>query len=124
MSAISQRPARTVSTRFYLERILASYRSAISNFFFRIDAQWLTPKLDCGVLPGIQREFLLRNLDGAEECELEIRDILRADRIFACNALRGIRVVHSFKLQIDKPFGSKTQVTLWMAKKIALHAAT
>ncbi len=39
----------------------------------------------------------MRNLDGAEECELEIRDILRADRIFACNALRGIRVVHSIQ---------------------------
>ncbi len=43
---------------------------AISNYFFRIDGKWLTPRLSCGVLPGVQRGYILQNLKGAEECEL------------------------------------------------------
>lgn len=70
---------------------------AISSFFLRIDGKWRTPKLDCGVLPGVQRAFLLQNLIGAEECELAMEDILRADHIFACNALRGARFVQSIQ---------------------------
>jgi para-aminobenzoate synthetase / 4-amino-4-deoxychorismate lyase len=76
---------------------------AISNFFFRIDGQWLTPKLGCGVLPGIQRDFMLQNLDGARESEIEIEDLVRADRIFICNALRGPRSVHSIEDEDQLP---------------------
>lgn len=81
----------------FLNELSQITEGTISSFFCRIEGRWLTPKLDCGVLPGIQREFLLRNLDGAEECELGIEDMVRADRIFACNALRGARVVQSIQ---------------------------
>jgi para-aminobenzoate synthetase / 4-amino-4-deoxychorismate lyase len=70
---------------------------AISNFFFLIDGRWLTPMLHCGVLPGIERALLLKNLNGAEECELSREDLIRTDQIFACNALQGARFVHSIE---------------------------
>lgn len=70
---------------------------AISNFFFRIRGKWLTPRLSCGVLPGVQRTVMLRNLSGAEECDLEKDDLIKADSIFSCNALRGLRAVQSIE---------------------------
>ena len=68
---------------------------AISNFFFRIDGKWKTPELSCGLLPGILRASILTSRDDAVECELKITDIRRADSIFCCNVLRGVRMVHS-----------------------------
>ncbi len=70
---------------------------AISNFFFQIHGKWLTPRLSCGVLPGVQRTVMLRNLSGAEECDLEKDDLIKADSIFSCNALRGLRAVQSIE---------------------------
>ena len=75
----------------------------ISNFYFRIKGRWLTPKLNCGVLPGVRRAFLLQNLHAAEECELTMEDLLKADRVFACNALHGERPVHSIQSADSMP---------------------
>ena len=68
---------------------------AISNFFFRIDGKWKTPKSSCGLLPGILRASILTSRDDAVGCELRMADLRRADCIFCCNALRGVRTVHS-----------------------------
>jgi para-aminobenzoate synthetase/4-amino-4-deoxychorismate lyase len=70
---------------------------AISNFFFQIEGRWRTPGLSCGVLPGIQRAWLLEKLKNAEECDVTIEDMARASRIVACNALRSARFVHSIE---------------------------
>lgn len=70
---------------------------AISNFFFRIRGKWLTPRLSCGVLPGVQRTVMLQSLDGAEECDLVKDDLVKVDSIFSCNALRGLRTVQSIE---------------------------
>jgi branched-subunit amino acid aminotransferase/4-amino-4-deoxychorismate lyase len=46
---------------------------------------------------------MLQNLDGARESEIEIEDLVRADRIFICNALRGPRSVHSIEDEDQLP---------------------
>ena len=68
---------------------------AISNFFFRIDGKWKTPKSSCGLLPGVLRASILRNCDEAIEYELDLSDLRRIDSVFCCNVLRGARTVHS-----------------------------
>ena len=61
-----------------------------SNLFLRIDGAWLTPPLAAGVLPGVMRSLLLQDPAWcAREAWLRPEDLLRAERIVVCNALRG-----------------------------------
>ena len=66
---------------------------AISNVFLRVAGQWLTPALQCGVLPGVQRARLLKELPGACEVILTSADLQAAEMILVCSALRGTRYV-------------------------------
>jgi 4-amino-4-deoxychorismate lyase len=49
---------------------------------------WLTPPLECGVLPGVQRQALL-DRGAAQEAVISRRDLLDAREIRISNALRG-----------------------------------
>ena len=58
------------------------------NVALRIAERWLTPALECGLLPGIARARLLR--EGAiEEAVLVRGDLARADGVAFFNSLRG-----------------------------------
>jgi para-aminobenzoate synthetase/4-amino-4-deoxychorismate lyase len=61
-----------------------------SNVFLRIDGAWFTPPLACGLLPGVMRSVLLEDAawQGRERV-LTREDLLRAEEIVVCNALRG-----------------------------------
>jgi para-aminobenzoate synthetase/4-amino-4-deoxychorismate lyase len=61
-----------------------------SNLFVRIGQTWYTPPLSDGVLPGIMRAVLLEDPHlQAQEKSLTIENVLQADDIMLCNALRG-----------------------------------
>ncbi|WP_321805234.1 bifunctional anthranilate synthase component I family protein/class IV aminotransferase [Burkholderia sp. BCC1993] len=61
-----------------------------SNVFVKRDGVWLTPPLSCGVLPGVMRGVLLDDPAlGAKERVLTLDDVLNADELMICNALRG-----------------------------------
>lgn len=61
-----------------------------SNLFVRIGQTWYTPPLSDGVLPGIMRAVLLEDQHlQAQEKSLTIEEVLQADEIMLCNALRG-----------------------------------
>lgn len=63
---------------------------ARSNVFVRMAGQWLTPRLDAGVLPGVMRGVLLDDpLFGAGEARLTMADLQQAEQVIVCNALRG-----------------------------------
>ena len=52
--------------------------------------QWLTPPLSAGVLPGVMRQSLLDDPKwNAHQATLTAADLIDADRILVCNALRG-----------------------------------
>lgn len=62
-----------------------------SNLFVRLDGEWLTPPLAAGVLPGVMRSVLLQDPAWhAREAWLRPDDLVRAERIVVCNALRGV----------------------------------
>ena len=65
----------------------------ISNVFIKKDGVFFTPPLLCGVLPGVMRSYILDNEPTAEERILTLRDIIEADEVFICNALRGMHKV-------------------------------
>jgi para-aminobenzoate synthetase / 4-amino-4-deoxychorismate lyase len=61
-----------------------------SNVFVKLEGKWWTPPLACGVLPGVMRAVLLDDADmAAAERVLTRDDVLKADALVICNALRG-----------------------------------
>lgn len=63
---------------------------ARSSLFVRLGERWYTPPLSAGVLPGVLRSVLLEDPAWqAEERELTLADLHRADALMVCNALRG-----------------------------------
>jgi para-aminobenzoate synthetase/4-amino-4-deoxychorismate lyase len=73
-----------------------------SSVFVRLGRRWYTPPLADGLLPGVMRSVLLEDpRRGATERRLTRADVLRADAILVCNALRGAltaTVVHKHSL--------------------------
>jgi para-aminobenzoate synthetase/4-amino-4-deoxychorismate lyase len=62
-----------------------------SNVFVKLDGQWWTPPLSAGLLPGVMRRCLLDDPQmAAGERTLLLADLLRAEAILVCNALRGV----------------------------------
>jgi para-aminobenzoate synthetase/4-amino-4-deoxychorismate lyase len=61
-----------------------------SNVFVRIEGQWCTPPLSCGLLPGVLRAVILAAPAWRATERVITRDMLeRAEDIVVCNALRG-----------------------------------
>jgi para-aminobenzoate synthetase/4-amino-4-deoxychorismate lyase len=65
-----------------------------SNLFLRRGTQWFTPALSDGVLPGIMRAELLKQLCVDTQLQvieqsLTLDDLANADELLLCNALRG-----------------------------------
>lgn len=62
-----------------------------SSVFIKLNGQWLTPPLAAGILPGVMRSMLLENPQfNAREQRLQRSDLLHAEEIIVCNALRGM----------------------------------
>jgi para-aminobenzoate synthetase/4-amino-4-deoxychorismate lyase len=62
-----------------------------SNVFVKLAGQWWTPPLASGVLPGVMRSVLLDEASGLRAAEkvLTMEDVLNAEALLICNALRG-----------------------------------
>ncbi|RKP51017.1 aminodeoxychorismate synthase component I [Trinickia fusca] len=61
-----------------------------SNVFVKLDGQWWTPPLAAGLLPGVMRQVLLEDAAWqARERVLTREDLLNAQALIICNALRG-----------------------------------
>lgn len=61
-----------------------------SNIFIQQNGQWLTPPLSDGLLPGVMRAVLMDDpLMQVSEKQLTLNDLMTADAIMLCNALRG-----------------------------------
>lgn len=61
-----------------------------SNVFVKLAGRWYTPPLASGVLPGVMRAVLLDDPAwAASERPLSRSDLLAAEKVVLCNALRG-----------------------------------
>jgi para-aminobenzoate synthetase/4-amino-4-deoxychorismate lyase len=62
-----------------------------SNVFVKLAGRWWTPPLASGVLPGVMRSVLLEDDDSLQAAEkvLTEADVLNAEALLVCNALRG-----------------------------------
>jgi para-aminobenzoate synthetase/4-amino-4-deoxychorismate lyase len=56
-----------------------------------VNGPWLTPPLSAGVLPGVMRSVILADPSiNAREANLTITQVINANEIMVCNALRGM----------------------------------
>ncbi|MFC5473461.1 aminodeoxychorismate synthase component I [Paraherbaspirillum soli] len=63
---------------------------ARSSVFVKLDGRWYTPPLASGLLPGVMRSVVLSDPAwDARERRLSRQDLLAAEQIMVCNALRG-----------------------------------
>jgi len=64
---------------------------ATTNIFIRIKDNWLTPSLDCGILPGVFRNYFIEtNHSAITETTLTYEDLLNADELVLTNSVRGV----------------------------------
>ncbi len=72
---------------------------AISNIFIERQGRLFTPPVSAGPLNGIYRRHLLTHRPDISERTLLPQDILTADAVYCCNAVRGMwKVVPAFSL--------------------------
>ncbi len=64
---------------------------AITNLFIYKSGKYYTPPIECGLLAGTMRRYLLQeqNVD-ISEIPLTIADVRNADAVFVCNSVRGV----------------------------------
>jgi para-aminobenzoate synthetase/4-amino-4-deoxychorismate lyase len=62
---------------------------AVSNIVFEKNKKYYTPPVSCGVLPGIFRRYFIKKYR-AQEKKIFLEDLLKADRVFLCNSVRGL----------------------------------
>jgi para-aminobenzoate synthetase/4-amino-4-deoxychorismate lyase len=63
--------------------------STRANLAVRLDGTWVTPALDCGLLPGTLREALLAR-GRLREAIVRVEDVARVERLVLFNSLRGV----------------------------------
>ena len=66
---------------------------AISNIFIQKAGRWFTPPVECGLLAGVYRHYLLETQPGIEQRILFLHDLQNADAIYLTNAVRHLRRV-------------------------------
>lgn len=84
---------------------------AVHNVIAVIDGAWVTPPLSSGILPGVYRRRLLEAGRVAEQV-LNQGDLLRAEAIYVCNSVRGMRRVKT--IEQENRFGNAME-TFWSA---------
>ncbi len=63
---------------------------AISNLFIRQEGAYYTPPVECGLLPGVFRQYFLDTCSKAFEKVLTPPDLFRADAVYLANSVRGM----------------------------------
>jgi len=69
--------------------------SSIGNLVLQLNGYLYTPPVELGLLDGIYRQHLLATGQATERI-LSLDDLKSAEKIYACNALRGL-----YELKID-----------------------
>jgi len=62
---------------------------SISNIIVRIDKKYFTPPVASGLLPGIFREYLIKEHKVREKI-LKREDLKKSDKVYVCNSVRGL----------------------------------
>jgi para-aminobenzoate synthetase / 4-amino-4-deoxychorismate lyase len=73
---------------------------AISNVFIERAGQLLTPPVECGLLAGVYRQCILEECSNVQEAVLSLDDLLSAEKVYICNAIRGLHEVRVVRVDL------------------------
>lgn len=85
--------------------------ATVGNVFFRIDGQWVTPKLSDGILPGLARAKIIQTT-AASERTLAEPDITQADAAFISNSL-GCTIIASIEGRVLQGAGTVPDLCIY-----------
>ena len=74
---------------------------SFTNIFLKIKDEWFTPPVNCGLLNGVYRQYILENDSKATERILFQNDLLEADEIVLTNSVRKTIKVDSVFIDND-----------------------
>lgn len=83
---------RNIDEPIFLNTQGAISEGATTNVFFVKNSRIVTPKLSCGLLPGVMRQYLCAHYE-IEEVTLYPDDIPNFDEMFLTNSLLGVMAV-------------------------------
>ncbi|MBE6054728.1 MAG: 4-amino-4-deoxychorismate lyase [Clostridium sartagoforme] len=72
---------------------------SISNIFVVKENKIFTPRVKCGLLPGIVRDFVIKEFK-AIEGEITLEDLFNADELFITNSILGIMGISKLEEKI------------------------
>ena len=96
-SAIHKATAHQAFDVIFLNPQAEVTEGARSTLFAKIDGCWYTPPLSSGVLAGVMRQRLMQRFPQIRERVLRLDDVLLADQIAVCSALRGLQTAEWVK---------------------------
>lgn len=71
--------------------------TTVANLFWQIEGVWYTPKLNNAGVDGVMRQAILCAFDAQQipciEVNARLASLLKAEKVFCCNSLMGIRAV-------------------------------
>lgn len=79
---------------------------SVSNVYFIKDDKIFTPSLDCGLLNGTLRKFIMNNFEVLEG-KFGREDLLNSDGVFLTNSIMGVMKVSQI---CDQKFGNNTLI--------------
>ncbi len=96
--ALYDRASRFALENGYVDVIFCNEKGEVTegathNIFIERSGFLLTPPLHCGLLNGIYRQHILEEHSQVREEVLHREDLLEAENIYICNAIRGLRQV-------------------------------
>lgn len=82
---------------------------AITNIFVKINDNWYTPGIGCGILPGVYRNYFIRKNKTVKEENITIDELKNAEKIVLTNSLRGeIEVAEIYSSKGELVFSRKS----------------
>jgi len=75
---------------------------AIHNVMIAKGGKLVTPPVECGLLPGVYRRYMLAEHPEVQEAVVTLDDILSADRILIFNSVRGLRLARVLERDKDQ----------------------
>lgn len=78
---------------------------AIHNVMIAKGGKLVTPPVECGLLPGVYRRYMLAAHPEVQEAVVRLDDILSADHILIFNSVRGVRLARILERDKDQQLG-------------------
>jgi para-aminobenzoate synthetase/4-amino-4-deoxychorismate lyase len=93
--------ARGFDDALFLNERGEATECAIHNVMIAKGGKLVTPPIECGLLPGVYRRYMLAAHPEVQEAVVTLDDLVSADRIFIFNSVRGLRPARILKRDKD-----------------------